>query len=448
MTLARDESHLVVRALREALDRVGASQVGLEIRATNRIPHGKGLGSSAAAVVAGVIAARAMIAEPEALDAGVALQIATAFEGHPDNAAPAIYGGATVAWVDAAGPHASQLVLAQSIETAVLIPESVLPTKTARSVLPPQVPHSHAAFNVGRAALLVNALAGRPEDLLAATEDKLHQPYRADVMAASHSDAAALARSGPCGGRVRGRTVSARDGPVAGRGRVGDRRARVGAGGRRGEVDVRAHRWQRRGRRLEATVTVRAATLADAERLAHICLVTGAAGSDATGLFSNDATLADVYATPYVRGPGCFALVWDADGEATGYVVGTTDTVAFQQWFVDDWWPQRAALHPPRTAGDAWLLPSASDPRRMLVPQVAEYPAHLHIDLLPSQQRKGAGRQLIDAAVAHVRDSGVAGVHLVAERVNHAAQAFYPRVGFIPVAEDETTVTFGRLTGA
>ena len=182
-SLARDESHLVVRALREALDRAGASQIGLDIRAKNRIPHGKGLGSSAAAVVAGITAARALIAEPEALDAEVALQIATAFEGHPDNAAPAIHGGATVAWVDADGAHASPLVLDGTIETAVLIPESVLPTKEARAVLPPQVPHTHAAFNVGRAALLVNALAGHPQLLLPATEDKLHQTYRADVMA-------------------------------------------------------------------------------------------------------------------------------------------------------------------------------------------------------------------------------------------------------------------------
>ena len=182
-TLARDESHLVVRALREALDRVGASQVGLQIRATNRIPHGKGLGSSAAAVVAGISAARAMIAEPEALGEAEALRIATAFEGHPDNAAPAIYGGATVAWVEADGAHASPLALFAGSETAVLIPGSTLPTKEARAVLPPQVPHTHAAFNVGRAALLVNALASRPQDLLAATEDKLHQPYRADVMA-------------------------------------------------------------------------------------------------------------------------------------------------------------------------------------------------------------------------------------------------------------------------
>lgn len=183
--LPRDETHLVVRALRAALDHVGASQVGLAIRAVNRIPHGRGLGSSAAAVVAGISAARGLIAEPEALSAEVALDLATTFEGHPDNAAPAIYGGATVAWSDESGAHAVPLQVAPGIETAVLIPGSVLPTKRARSVLPTLVPHKDAAFNAGRAALLVNALAGRPEDLLAATEDRLHQQYRAEVMAAA-----------------------------------------------------------------------------------------------------------------------------------------------------------------------------------------------------------------------------------------------------------------------
>ncbi len=181
-TLSRDESHLVVQALRAALDHVGASQTGLEIRAINRIPHGRGLGSSAAAVVAGIVAARTLIAEPEALPASEVLRLANAFEGHPDNAAPAIYGGATVAWKDADGAHARPLQVADEIETAVLIPSSVLPTKQARAVLPPQVPHVDAAFNVGRAALLVNALAGVPEDLFTATFDKLHQGYRADVL--------------------------------------------------------------------------------------------------------------------------------------------------------------------------------------------------------------------------------------------------------------------------
>ncbi|GIG55451.1 homoserine kinase [Demequina activiva] len=195
-SLPRDETHLVVRALREALDHVGASQVGLQIHAVNRIPHGRGLGSSAAAVVAGISAARGLIAEPEALSAEVALEIATRFEGHPDNAAPAIYGGATVAWMDADGAHAVPLTVADEIETAVLVPRSVLSTTHARSVLPELVPHKDAAFNVGRAALLVNALAGRPEDLLAATEERLHQHYRAEVMAAAPAMIAHLREQG------------------------------------------------------------------------------------------------------------------------------------------------------------------------------------------------------------------------------------------------------------
>lgn len=183
--LPRDESHLVVRALRAALDHVGASQTGLKIRAVNRIPHGRGLGSSAAAVVAGVSAARGLIAEPEALSADVALDLATQFEGHPDNAAPAIYGGATVAWQDERGAHAVPLAMDSDVQSAVLVPGSTLPTAHARSVLPATVPHGDAAFNVGRASLLVAALAGRPEHLLAATEDRLHQSYRAEVMTAA-----------------------------------------------------------------------------------------------------------------------------------------------------------------------------------------------------------------------------------------------------------------------
>ncbi|WNM23817.1 homoserine kinase [Demequina capsici] len=181
-TLPRDESHLVVQAIRAALDHVGASQTGLAIRATNRIPHGRGLGSSAAAVVAGITAARAMIAEPEALGRAEALRLATAFEGHPDNAAPAIYGGATVAWTEDGAPRAAALEVGDQIETSVLVPAATLPTKEARAVLPSQVPHTHAAFNAGRSALLVHALAGRPELLFDATEDRLHQGYRANVL--------------------------------------------------------------------------------------------------------------------------------------------------------------------------------------------------------------------------------------------------------------------------
>ena len=195
-TLPRDETHLMVQALRAAADSVGASHTGLRIVARNRIPHGRGLGSSAAAVVAGIAAMRGLIAEPDALGQEQMLRLATRFEGHPDNAAPAIYGGATVAWQDVDGAHAVPLVMSPVIETAVLIPGAVLPTKQARAVLPAQVPHVDAAFNVGRAALLVAALAGMPERLMAATEDRLHQGYRAPVLPAAAAMVAHLRAQG------------------------------------------------------------------------------------------------------------------------------------------------------------------------------------------------------------------------------------------------------------
>ncbi len=177
-----DDSHLFVRTLRSALDRVAAPHSGLHVVAHNEIPHGQGLGSSAATIVAALTAARELIAEPHALSPEVALTMATAIEGHPDNAAPAIYGGAVVCWQDDAGAHASPLVIAHGIETAVLIPHGVVPTSEARKTLPPTVPHRDAAFNASRAALLVHALAGHPELLFDATEDRLHQGYRAGHM--------------------------------------------------------------------------------------------------------------------------------------------------------------------------------------------------------------------------------------------------------------------------
>ncbi|WP_062515988.1 GNAT family N-acetyltransferase [Demequina gelatinilytica] len=189
---------------------------------------------------------------------------------------------------------------------------------------------------------------------------------------------------------------------------------------------------------------IRPATLEDRDAIARICRLTGAQGRDATGVFGDDTVLADVYATPYLDGPGGFCLVWDPGDGAVGYVLGTSDTRAFQQWFVDAWWPAVAATHPPRTAGDAWLVPSAADPARMLIPELEAYPAHLHIDLLPEAQGRGAGRALIDAACALLAGRGAPGVHLVAERANRGAQAFYPRVGFAAVAADDAVVTFAR----
>lgn len=191
-----DEQHLVVRAVRLALDHVGASQVGLHLVCHNRIPHGRGLGSSAAAVVAGILAARGLISDPEALDDDTCLALATQMEGHPDNAAPALLGGATVAWSDDSGVRAARLLVHPDVLPVAVVPPQHLSTRTARSVLPAQVPHGDAAFEAGRAALLVEALGRRPDLLLPATEDRLHQEYRRAVMPDSLALVGALRRQG------------------------------------------------------------------------------------------------------------------------------------------------------------------------------------------------------------------------------------------------------------
>ena len=190
------EDHLVVRAVRAALDQVGAPQTGLHLVCHNRIPHGRGLGSSAAAVVAGMVAARSLIVDPEALDDDVALALATQMEGHPDNAAPALLGGATVAWTDRGGPHAVPLTVHADVAPIALVPATRLATRVARGVLPAVVPHVDAASQAGRAALLVEALARRPDLLFPATEDLLHQQYRASVMPDSFALVEALRRRG------------------------------------------------------------------------------------------------------------------------------------------------------------------------------------------------------------------------------------------------------------
>lgn len=177
------EDHLVVKAVRAGLELTGAPQVGLELEAFNAIPHGRGLGSSAAAVVAGLLAARGLISEPEALSDETMLEVATQWEGHPDNAAAAIYGGATIAWRSAdGGALAEPLALDPALRVTALVPAHPVATRVARGVLPATVPHADAAFNLGRAALLVLALGGRRDLLLPATEDRLHQPYRREVL--------------------------------------------------------------------------------------------------------------------------------------------------------------------------------------------------------------------------------------------------------------------------
>lgn len=175
------EDHLVIRAIRVALEYVGAPQIGIDLTCHNAIPHSRGPGSSASAVAAGIAAVRAMISEPESLDDEAIFRLVTDFEGHPDNAAPAVYGGAQLTWVDADGPHAIPLPVHESIRPHVMIPPNESLTETTRAVLPRTVSMADAVFNLQRSALLVEALRTGAH-LMPATDDRLHQPYRRDPM--------------------------------------------------------------------------------------------------------------------------------------------------------------------------------------------------------------------------------------------------------------------------
>ena len=231
-TAPRDESHLIICTVRTTLAELGAEAAGLHLRSTNRIPHGRGLGSSAAAICAGVLLARALVArssgsgltgsqspgsrftgsqstdsqstgsqsdvslvidqsdENDIMDADAVLTRSSRIEGHPDNVAACLLGGLTIAWT-VAGPgsvptaHAVSLAPLERLRPVILVPTSQSSTEQSRRLLPANVPHVDAAFNAARAALLVAALTAQPDVLLAATEDRLHQPYRAPAMPAS-----------------------------------------------------------------------------------------------------------------------------------------------------------------------------------------------------------------------------------------------------------------------
>jgi homoserine kinase len=183
------EGHLIVRAMRKTFTRMGVPQPeGIRLRCVNRIPHARGLGSSSAAVCAGILAARAL--SDGHLSDDEVFALATEMEGHPDNVAPCLAGGLTVAWIDHMGtPHMVKLTPDERVRPVAVVPSTRLATETARGLLPKDVPHKDASFNAGRAALLIAALTQRPERglLLAATEDRLHQHYRAPAMPESVS---------------------------------------------------------------------------------------------------------------------------------------------------------------------------------------------------------------------------------------------------------------------
>ncbi|GLU90540.1 homoserine kinase [Agromyces sp. NBRC 114283] len=177
-----DDSHLVVRAAAHSFARAGYALPPIRLVARNTIPHGRGLGSSGAAIVAGVMIAKGLLDGIVEFDADRLLELATELEGHPDNVAPALFGGLTIAWTTPEGPRHKKLIVHRGVSPLVLVPEHEMSTALARSLQPEQVPHEDAVFNVSRSALLVAALIQSPELLLAATEDKLHQNYRAQAM--------------------------------------------------------------------------------------------------------------------------------------------------------------------------------------------------------------------------------------------------------------------------
>ncbi|MFG2002079.1 homoserine kinase [Spirillospora sp. NPDC048911] len=208
----RGERHLIVKVLRRCFDLIDelagsglgrpvpgrplGQPPGLGLRCTNRIPHSRGLGSSSAAIVAGITAARALHPYGKLLDDDGALRLATEIEGHPDNVAPCLAGGLTIAWTTGDGPKLVRLDLKRQV--VAFVPDQRLATERARGLLPDAVPHRDAAANAGRAALLIAALnEGLPQDvLLDATEDRLHQDYRAPAMPESAALVARLRANG------------------------------------------------------------------------------------------------------------------------------------------------------------------------------------------------------------------------------------------------------------
>ncbi|QNO38514.1 homoserine kinase [Protaetiibacter sp. SSC-01] len=178
-----DESNLVVRAIAHTFASVGQELPGLDLVAHNAIPHGRGMGSSGAAIVSGIMAAKGLLEGVVEFTADDLLALATELEGHPDNVAPALFGGLTITWVTPDGPRYKKLIVHRGVSPLVAVPhERTMSTALARSLQPDSVPHEDAIFNVSRSALLIAALVQSPELLHAATEDKLHQSYRASAM--------------------------------------------------------------------------------------------------------------------------------------------------------------------------------------------------------------------------------------------------------------------------
>ncbi|MBM3689888.1 MAG: homoserine kinase [Actinobacteria bacterium] len=191
--LPRDERHLVARAMARAWDAMGIEAPGVIVKCDNTIPQSRGLGSSAAAIVGGILLARGLVTDgAQRLPDEAVLDLAASMEGHPDNVAATLLGGFTTAWVATPGAddmHAGAVRrdVHESVVPVVLVAPSGMSTASARRMLVDQVSRDDAVFNLGRVALLIHALTAEPAHLMAATEDRLHQDARSGAYAQSHA---------------------------------------------------------------------------------------------------------------------------------------------------------------------------------------------------------------------------------------------------------------------
>jgi homoserine kinase len=186
----RTEKNLLVKAMYKGFDFLGGRPKGLAVRALNVIPHGRGLGSSASVIIGGLVLARSLVLTgTDKMSDEALLNLANEMEGHPDNVAAALFGGATIAWQDLekgkAIAHAIHLPVDPRIKVMAFIPASPLATSKARKMLPESIPFADAQRNTTNAALMTQAITIRPDLLFAATEDFLHQSYRQEAMPAS-----------------------------------------------------------------------------------------------------------------------------------------------------------------------------------------------------------------------------------------------------------------------
>ena len=195
------DKNLVIKAMHKGFDFLGGRPRGIALRQLNVIPHGRGLGSSAAAIVGGLALARALVlGGNERMSNEDMLNIANEMEGHPDNVSAAIFGGANLAWQESQRGHVVAQTLNFDVDPRIgalaFVPSTEFSTSKARKMLPESIPHSDAVKNSSNVAVLVQALQNRPDLLLGATEDYLHQSYRKDAMPHSFALMAKLRSAG------------------------------------------------------------------------------------------------------------------------------------------------------------------------------------------------------------------------------------------------------------